>query len=76
MRRREGWGGVSGENFCAIVRAELFRRIIYCAKLRPDIKSQSLSYSCRGTKRRDPQIMREYNLVNIRNPAIEPSMHV
>ena len=62
----EGGGGrgqAGGEINCAGVRVKLFWRAIYCAKPRPDPGSQSGSRSCRGLGRRDPQIMREYDLV-------------
>ena len=56
-------GHVGGGKKCASVRVKLFWHAIYCAKPRPNIKSQSGSQSRRGMWGRAPQIMREYNLV-------------
>ena len=52
----------SWQFFCAGVHAKLFWREIYCAKPRPDTRSQSGFRYHRGLGRKSPRIMWEYNL--------------
>ena len=63
MHRRGGrvgarWWGVN----CAILRAKLFWRAIYCANLRPGTEFQSVYQYRRVIGRRAPWIMREHDL--------------
>ena len=60
--RGEGKVVQAANLFCAGVRVELFLLAIYCAKLRPDPRSQFGSRSRTGLGRRAPWIMREYGL--------------
>ena len=61
--RGEGRGHAGGYDFNAGVRAKLFWRVIYCAKMRPDPGYQYGSWSRRGLGTQDPRRMWEYGLV-------------
>ena len=62
MRDQGGGGQEGGKIFCAGVRTNLLWRKIYCAKTRPNPRSQYGSKSCRGMARKFPRIMQEYDL--------------
>ena len=60
-----GQGHVGGKKLCAGVHAELFWSAIYCTNPRPDSKSQSGYWSCRGLGRIYLWIMWRYNLATV-----------
>ena len=69
-----GWGHAGGKTYYYGVRAKLLWCVIYCANMRPDPGSQSVSRSCREMGIQALQIMWDYDLTT--SIAIRPLTHL